>query len=47
MPRARFDGLVEFLQRRIDGTMLGKNNRAREIRNYSSLDEFSAEQAGS
>lgn len=44
VPRAHFDELVKFLQRRIDGTMLGKNNRAREIRNYPSLDEFSAEQ---
>jgi len=47
VPRARFDELVEFLQRRIDGTMLGKNNRARKIRNYPSLDEFSAERAAS
>jgi hypothetical protein len=47
VPRARFDELVKYLQRRIDGTMLGKHNRAREIRNYSSLEEFSAEQARS
>jgi hypothetical protein len=35
VPRGRFEELVEFLQRRIDGTMLGKDNRAREIRKLS------------
>ena len=47
VPRECFEELVEFLQRRINGTMLGKDNRARKIRNYPSLDEFSAEQAAS
>lgn len=44
VPRARFEELVKFLQHRIDATILGRRNRAREIRNYPSLDEFSAEQ---
>jgi hypothetical protein len=45
VPQARFDELVKYLQQRIDATILGKNNRARKIRNYASPDEFAAEQA--
>jgi hypothetical protein len=43
VPQARFDELVKYLQHHIDGTILGKSNRAREIRNYMSPEEFSAE----
>jgi hypothetical protein len=32
------------LQQRIDGTILGKSNRARGIRNYASREDFLAEQ---
>lgn len=46
VPEARFDELVEYLQQRIDRTILGKGNRARGIRNYASPKEFAAEQAG-
>jgi hypothetical protein len=43
--KARFGELVKYLQQRIDATILGKNNRARGIRNYASPEEFAAEQA--
>jgi hypothetical protein len=43
--QARFDDLVKHLQQHIDGTILGRNNRARGIRNYVSPEEFAAEQA--
>lgn len=42
---ARFNELVEYLQQRIDRTILGKRNRARGIRNYTSPEEFADEQA--
>jgi hypothetical protein len=45
VPQTRFDDLVKYLQQRIDATLLGKNNRARGIRNYRSPEEFAAEQA--
>src|SRR5712692_1621872 len=35
IPQARFDDLVKHLQQHIDGTILGRNNRARGIRNYA------------
>ena len=44
IPEKRFDELVEFLQRRVDRTVLGKRNRARGIRNYVTPEEFAAEQ---
>lgn len=44
IPEARFNELVEYLQQRIDRTILGKRNRARGIRNYASPGEFAAEQ---
>jgi hypothetical protein len=40
IPIARFDELVDFLQRKIEATILGKRNRARGHRNYESFDEF-------
>ncbi len=43
IPQARFDDLVKHLQQHIDGTILGKNNRARGIRNYASREDFLAE----
>ncbi len=44
IPQARFNELVEYLQRRVDGTILGRRNRARGIRNYPSPEEFAVEQ---
>ena len=40
IPLARFDELVDFLQRKIETTILGKRNRARGHRNYETFDEF-------
>ena len=42
----RFDKLVDFLQRKIETTILGKNNRARSHRNYETFDEFQLNQQG-
>jgi hypothetical protein len=46
IPIARFDELVDFLQRKIETTILGKKNRARGHRNYETFDEFQLTQAG-
>jgi hypothetical protein len=40
VPLSRFPELVTFLQQRIDATKLGRINRAKAIRNYSSFVEF-------
>jgi hypothetical protein len=40
IPVDRFDELVDFLQRKIDSTILGKRNGARGHRNYVTFDEF-------
>ena len=39
----QFGELVRHLQRLIDGTILGKRNIKRGIRNYEPLDEFATE----
>ena len=39
VPVERFDELVDYLQARIDRTVLGKRNRARGYSNYESFDE--------
>ena len=41
---SKFDDLVDFLHRKIEGTILGKRNRARGHRNYETFDEFQLEQ---
>jgi hypothetical protein len=46
IPIARFDELVDFLQRKIEATILGKRNRARGHRNYETFDEFQLAQVG-
>jgi len=46
VPESRFDELVAFLQRKVNGTILGKRNRARGILNYVSFQEFLIEQTG-
>jgi hypothetical protein len=44
IPQTRFDDLVKHLHQQIDGTILGRNNRARGIENYASLKEYAAQQ---
>lgn len=44
IPVARFDELVDYLQRRVDGTVLGKRNRAIGRANYETFDEFQLSQ---
>ena len=46
IPESRFQRLVDYLQDRIDKTILGKRNRGREIPNYLSFDEFAQGQKG-
>lgn len=46
IPISRFDELVDFLQGRIEATIVGKRNRARGHRNYETFDEFQLTQAG-
>lgn len=46
IPQTRFGELTEYLQDRIDRTILGKRNRAKGIPNYVSPEEFAAEQQG-
>ena len=46
IPVARFDELVDFLQKRIEATILGKRNRSRGHRNYATFDEFQLTQGG-
>jgi hypothetical protein len=46
IPVVRFDELVDFLQRKIEATILGKRNRARGQRNYETFDEFQLAQTG-
>lgn len=40
VPLDRFDHLAAYLQRRIDGTVLGKVQKKRGRRNYSSFEQF-------
>lgn len=40
VPLVRFDDLVRFLQRRIDDTKLGRNQRARGAQRYSTYPEY-------
>ncbi len=46
IPIARFDELVDFLQRKIEATILGKRNRSRGHRNFETFDEFQLIQSG-
>lgn len=45
VPTARFDELVDFLQKRIESTILGKKDCVRGHRNYETFDEFQLAQA--
>jgi hypothetical protein len=45
VPVSRFDELVDYLQGRIDQTILGKRNVSRSTSNYRSMDEYADEQA--
>ncbi len=40
IPMERFDEISEFLQQRIDGTILGKTRKSRRQKNYSTFSEF-------
>lgn len=40
VPMERFEELVRFLTARIDRTILGRRNKARNIPNYSSFEEY-------
>lgn len=45
-PIEQFDALIQYVQKRIDGTMLAKVKKSKgQHRNYSSLDEYSQSQA--
>jgi hypothetical protein len=44
VPDSRFEELCKHLKERIDNTVLGRNNRAKQIRSYADLDEFAQEQ---
>lgn len=46
IPATRFDDLVDFLQRKIEATILGKTNRARGHRNFVTFDEFQLTSSG-
>jgi len=41
IPLEKFNELSSFLQKRIDGTILGKNKKANKIKRYSSFEEYS------
>ena len=40
IPISRFERLVVFMHRRIDNTILGKTNKARNIKRYSTFEEY-------
>jgi hypothetical protein len=42
IPKQRFEDLINFLQMRINKTFIGKINKSKGIKNYSSFDEFCA-----
>lgn len=44
VPLHQFDNLVAFLQKKIDGTWLGRINRSKGIRNYSTYSEYRQQQ---
>jgi hypothetical protein len=46
IPQIRFGELTEYLQHRIDRTILGKRNRTRGILNYVSPEKYAARQQG-
>lgn len=40
IPISQFDRLAGFMHRRIDNTILGKTNKARDIKRYSTFEEY-------
>jgi len=40
IPLSQFERLVKFMHRRIDNTILGKTQKARNIKRYSTFEEF-------
>lgn len=45
IPLARFDDLVRYLSSRIDGTQLGRINRSRGYKNYSTFEDYGRQYA--
>jgi len=45
-PNERFEGLCTYLQKRIDNTILGKNRKARGMKNFSTYKEYMIEKQG-
>lgn len=45
-PNERFEDLCEFLQKRIDNTIVGKKQKSQGIKNYSTYDEFQVKTRG-
>lgn len=46
IPMSRFSELVILLQKRIDDTQIGRINRSKGTKNYSSFEEYERESAG-
>ncbi|AFY61322.1 HNH endonuclease [Synechococcus sp. PCC 6312] len=40
IPLDQFERLVSYIQRRIDNTILGKNQKSNDVKRYSTFDEF-------
>jgi len=40
LPLARFDEVVELIKKYIDGSIVGRNNRSKSVRNYEPFDEL-------
>jgi hypothetical protein len=45
VPIERFDELSQYIQKRIDATMLGKIKKSRNQKNYSTFEEYISEQS--
>ncbi len=46
VPVKKFEDLCEVLQKRIDRTRLGRINKSKQIKNYSSFDEYQSKYGG-
>lgn len=46
VPLGRFGELTAYIQERIDRTILGKNNKSKNIKSYSSFEEYVAKHGG-
>lgn len=43
LPESKFEEVVDFLQRRLDATIIGKGNKKNRVKNYSSFGEWLGE----